>query len=113
MDTNKEMMKRDTAEAVRQRPAVSPSVDVFENRDELLLVADLPGVDPEGLRINVEEERLLIEASRGDWEYRRSFVMPEGIDRDKIAAKLVNGVLQLTLPKAPAVKPRRIDVKSN
>jgi HSP20 family molecular chaperone IbpA len=113
MQTQNELVKRDNPEAVRQRPAVAPVVDVFENKDEVLLVADLPGVDSESLRVDVEEERLVIEARRGEWDYRRAFVMPDGIDRDKIEAKLKNGVLHLHLPKAAAVKPRRIEVKSN
>lgn len=113
METQKEMVKREGAEAVRQRPAVAPAVDVFENKDEVLLVADLPGVDADTLRVHVEEERLVIEARRGDWDYRRAFVMPDGIDRDKIVAQLAHGVLRLQLPKAAAVKPRRIDVKAS
>jgi len=111
MENTKEIVKRERPEAVRQRPAVAPAVDVFENKDEVLLVADLPGVDTESLKVNVEDERLVIEARRGDWDYRRSFVMPDGIDHDKILAKLTNGVLELHLPKAPAVKPRRIEVR--
>lgn len=113
MQTSKEILKRDTAEAVRQRPAVQPAVDVYENADEVLLVADLPGVDTDALRVHVEDDRLLIEARRGDWDYRRAFVMPDGIDREKISAQLSAGVLRLTLPKAAAIKPRRISVKAS
>jgi HSP20 family protein len=113
MQTQNEIVKRaQNPEAVRQRPAVTPSVDVFENKDEVLLVADLPGVESSGLRVDVEEERLVIEATRGEFDYRRAFVMPDGIDRDKIEAKLQNGVLELHLPKAAAIKPRRIEVKA-
>jgi HSP20 family molecular chaperone IbpA len=111
MQTQNELVKRDNPEAVRQRPAVAPVVDVFENKDEVLLVADLPGVNTDGLRVDVEEERLVIEGRRGDWDYRRAFVMPDGIERDKIAAELKDGVLRLHLPKAAAVKPRRIEIK--
>ena len=113
MQTQNELVKRDNPEAVRQRPAVAPLVDVFENKDEVLLVADLPGVDSPNLRVDVEEERLVIEARRGEWDYRRAFVMPDGIERDKIAAELKDGVLRLRLPKAAAVKPRRIEVKAS
>lgn len=99
-------------ESVKQRPAVAPPVDVFENKDEVLIVADLPGVAQEALRIDLEEERLVIEAPREGFDYRRSFLMPDGIDREKVSAKLTNGVLRLTLPKAAAIKPRRIEVKA-
>src|SRR5258706_1906979 len=80
-------------EAVQQRPAVAPRCDVFENKDEVLLVADLPGVGQEALRIDVHDERLSVEGRRESYDFRRTFVMPDGIDRDKIAAELRNGVL--------------------
>jgi HSP20 family molecular chaperone IbpA len=104
--------RRTKAEAVQQRAAVAPRCDVYENKDEVLVVADVPGVGQEQLRIDVDEERISIEGQREAYDFRRSFLMPEGIDRDKIAAELKNGVLWLHLPKAAAVKPRRIDVKT-
>ena len=100
-------------EAVRQRAAVAPRCDVFENKDEVLLVADMPGVAQEALRIDVDEERVSLEGRKDSYDFRRSFILPEGIDREKIAAELKNGVLWLHLPKAAAVKPRRISVKAS
>ena len=100
-------------EAVQQRAAVAPRCDVFENKDEVLLVADLPGVDQEGLRIDVVDERISLEGRREGFDFRRSFVLPDGIDRDKIGAELKHGVLWLHLPKAAAIKPRRIAVKAS
>jgi HSP20 family molecular chaperone IbpA len=112
MNTEKTIATRDEGrlESVKQRPAVAPAVDVLENREEVLLVADLPGVTQDNLRVDLEEERLIIEGKREGWDYRRSFFMPEGIDREKVSAVLKNGVLTLHLPKAAAVKPRRIEV---
>jgi HSP20 family protein len=101
------------AEAVQQRAALAPRCDVFENKDEVLVVADLPGVNQESLRIDVDEERITLEGRREHYDFRRSFILPDGIDRDKIDAELKHGVLWLHLPKAAAVKPRRIAVKSN
>ena len=54
------------AEAVQQRPAVAPRVDIFENKDEILLVADMPGVSKDGLSINVSDEQLSIEGRIAD-----------------------------------------------
>jgi len=113
------------AENVRERPAIPPRVDIYENREEFLLVAELPGVKGEGLSINVENAELTLEATRSssaagallfsehrDADYRRSFVLPQGIDRERIDAELKNGVLRLHLPKSDALRPRQIPVRA-
>ena len=122
-----EMTKREEhrPERVAERPAVAPRVDVFENKDELLLIADLPGVSEGNLKIHLDEEELTIEGRPDEertesalqrefrpFDYRRSFVVPTGIDRNLIKAELTNGVLWLHLPKSDALKPRRIEVKA-
>ncbi len=112
-------------EAVAERPAVAPRCDIFENKDELLLVADLPGATQDQLRINLDAEQLTIEARCDESvagnplqrefrvvDYRRSFLVPDVIDREKVSAELKGGVLYLHLPKSAAVKPRRIEVKA-
>jgi HSP20 family molecular chaperone IbpA len=113
------------AERVAERPAVSPRVDVYEQKDELLLVADLPGVGQDQLKIHIDADRLEIEArpaaaragtvlvreSRRP-DFRRVFVLPDGINREAIAAELRHGVLTLHLPKAAPAKTRRIEVKA-
>jgi HSP20 family molecular chaperone IbpA len=124
---NTQMEKRpERAEVVQQRPAVAPRVDIFENKDELLVIADMPGVAKDGLTINLDAEQLSIEGRISDapqaralareWrpvDFRRSFVLPQGIDREKITAELKLGVLTLHLPKAASVKPRQITVKAS
>lgn len=108
-----------------QRPVVTPPCDVFESRDEILLLADLPGVVADALRINVDNGELVVEARRvvpapgtvlgaefEACEYQRRFAVPPGIDSTKIAAELKNGVLALHLPKSEALKPRQIAVKA-
>jgi HSP20 family molecular chaperone IbpA len=105
--------RQSDAEAVQQRAGIAPRCDVFENKDEVLLVADLPGVSEDTLRIDVVDERISLEGRRESYDFRRSFVLPDGIDREKIAAELKHGVLWLHLPKAAAVKPRRITVKAS
>jgi HSP20 family molecular chaperone IbpA len=108
-----------TPEKLAERPTIAPPVDIFENKDEILILADLPGVTPEALSVNVDKDQLTIEAHRAQvasdersFDYRRTFVVPRGLDADKISATLVNGVLKLTLPKPAALKPRQIEVKA-
>ena len=110
-------------ETINQRPAIRPPVDIYENTNEYLLIADLPGVDKSNLVINLDGELLTIEGRVGDdvaataverefqlMDYRRSFELPNIVDRDKVAAELKHGVLTLHLPKVDEVKPRRIQV---
>lgn len=119
-ETTKVTQRRDqTPEKLAQRAAVAPAVDIFESKDELLILADLPGVAKEDLSVHFEKGRLSIEghlrnfaADEEPFDYRRSFVVPQGIDADKIAANLQNGVLRLSLPKPAAAKPRQIEIKS-
>lgn len=111
-------------EHVRERPAIAPRVDVFENQSEYLIVADLPGVKREDLRLDINDDELRLEGVRHAGEhgallaaeyrgadYRRTFVVPQGVDRDKIEAELKAGVLRLRLPKAEALRPRQIAVR--
>jgi HSP20 family molecular chaperone IbpA len=109
-------MNKREPEKMAERPTYAPPVDIFENKDEILILADVPGVATEGLALNLDRDHLTIEARRtGDEavDYRRTFVVPRGIDSDKIAASLQNGVLRLVLPKPAALKPRQIEVKAS
>ena len=108
------------------KPTQSPLVDVYENADELLLVADMPGVMPNELAIHLDKDELTIESHRAaatteakllaaefvPRDYRRSFTVPHGLDMDKVKAEFSNGILSLHLPKSPAVKPRQIQVRA-
>lgn len=102
-----------------------PAVDIFEADDCLTLVADMPGVEKEGLEINLEKGLLTISGtmaleSRGrallrefsTANYHRQFKLSEHIDADKSSADLRNGVLTLTIPKAESAKPKRIEIRS-
>jgi HSP20 family molecular chaperone IbpA len=117
MSTETTMSKHDTRspEKMQQRQAFAPPVDIFENKDELVILADLPGVAREDLHVNVDKDQLTIEGRRAGEDaidYRRTFVVPRGIDAEKIAANLTSGVLRLVLPKPAALKPRQIEVKA-
>ena len=116
----------DSPERVSKRPVISPAVDIFENAEEVLVVADVPGTSARGLNIHFDKDQLFIEASTDvetmdsgalfreftSYDYRRVFELAPGIDVDAIKAELVNGVLTIHLPKSAAVKPRRIQVTS-
>jgi len=112
-------------EHVKQRPALIPSVDVYENTAEILLLVDLPGVKREDLKIDLDKDQVTIEARRkpareatpyaaefGSSDFRRNFSMPPAIDRDKVDAELRGGVLRLRLPKSDSARPRQIQVRS-
>lgn len=116
---------RADVETVHQRPAVAPRVDVYENENEYLIVADLPGVKQADLKLDIEDDELMLQGTRNAVEagalvagecrsldYRRKFVVPQGVDREKIDAELSAGVLRLKLPKAEALRPRQISVRT-
>ena len=106
-------------------PVLTPPVDIFENEQEILLLADLPGVAEDGLSITLEKNELTIQASRmskehpgailasdfREGDYQRSFMVPQGIDGEKVSAELKNGVLHVHLPKSAGLRPRKIEVK--
>lgn len=123
MSTENKLANNGNGEKMEQRAVVAPSVDVFENENELLVVADLPGVSQDRMSIHFDKGRLTIEGKRTPpkWtarlaetdaaDFRRTFLVPQGIDAEKIAAELSQGVLTVHLPKHASVKPRRIEVK--
>lgn len=103
---------------------VAPAVDIYETPEELVLVADLPGVGKDELDVRVEEDVLTIRgttkhAAPGEvlWQefelpnYFRQFELSEVIDQEKISADFKNGVLTLHLPKSQKARPRQIEVK--
>jgi HSP20 family protein len=124
---NDEKDKALTREETRARNNyLSPAVDIYETKDGLLVMADLPGVDKSGLEINVEQGVLTLEAhvggeSAGDEVSRefvlrsfyRQFRLPDSIDASASSAVLKDGVLTLNLPRAAAAKPRRIEVTTH
>ena len=126
MNTTAHLAKRanGSLEPVQHHDTVAPPVDVYENAEELLVVADVPGAAHDGIDVQLEKGQLTILAKRVDenrgdpvaMEYRsrnyfRVFSVPQGIDASKIDAQLSAGVLRLRLPKAESLKPRRSEVK--
>ena len=121
---NTEMVRRDEdkPEHVSDEPRVAPPVDVFENQDELLVVADVPGVNKDSLDVRLDAGELTFEARQTKPEdsndsfqpivFTRTFTVPNTVDPEKVAASLEAGVLFVHLPKSEAAKPRRIAVTS-
>jgi len=127
MDKKHEMVdhKSNEPEVLKKGEVVAPDVDIYINDDEVLLIADLPGVDKKDLVINLEDNTLTIEGHfdhsftesslRREFDsidYRRVFTLPKGIDTEKAVAEYKLGVLELHLPKSAAVKPRQIKVET-
>ncbi|MDP7029511.1 MAG: Hsp20/alpha crystallin family protein [Phycisphaerales bacterium] len=103
-------------------------VDVYETEAEFRVLADMPGARSETIEISVEDNMLTITAEVADrygdlgemrfqeygvGDFHRSFRIGDGVDADAISAVYRDGVLEVTLPKAAAVKSRRIDIKTD
>ncbi len=104
----------------------SPAVDIKEEDNQFLLIADIPGVDPKNIDIHMENGILTIKGERNSelktehegfkrierkhGIFYRRFTMPEGVNPEGIDAKSDNGVLTVSIPKQEAVKPRKITV---
>jgi HSP20 family protein len=118
-----------TSKTEQTRPGIvfTPSVDIFETERELTVLADLPGVTPKNLTIDLRENTLTLTGQVEPFEktheqdilveyevgkYYRQFSLSNVIDQSKIDAKLTDGVLRLTLQKVEEAKPRKIEVKS-
>jgi HSP20 family protein len=105
----------------------TPPIDIFETEQGLVLRADLPGVTSETLELQVQDNKLTlfgrVESDLPDTallahqeyhvgDFLRSFILSDDVDHDRISAKLNDGVLELTLPRAEKAKPRKIQVNT-
>jgi len=113
-------------EATRPREQyLTPPVDIYETPESLVVIADVPGIDPAHLDVRVDNNILTLRGQTqyqmpGDLRYReytlvsffRQFELGEQMDQDGIRADLKHGVLTLTLPKAAKVQPRAIPVNA-
>jgi HSP20 family protein len=115
------------AEQTLEGLVFTPEVDIFETEKAITLLADIPGVTPEKLTIDLRdnvltitgdvdrqetsaEESLVMEYETG--RYYRQFTLSEVIDQNKIDANLSQGVLRLNLPKVEKATPRKIAIKA-
>lgn len=130
---NKELQAKEkqevtgTAEQTKPGLLFMPAVDIFENEKELTIIADMPGVKPKDLEIDLRKDTLSIigdvEApeSAGETDivrefrtgrYLRQFTLSEIVDQEKIEASLKDGVLRLKLPKVEKAVPKKITVQA-
>jgi HSP20 family protein len=102
----------------------APAVDLCETADAFIVTAELPGLTRSQVNIHVADNRLTLQGrrdarvpceqyhqvERGHGEFARTFSLPAGVDTDRIAADLRDGVLTITIPKPPEKGPRRVNV---
>jgi HSP20 family protein len=111
-------------EGVEQRvPTVSPRVDIYETEKAYVLLADMPGVGPDGLDVVAERDELIVRgrvdppATTPDYQefelanYYRAFALTEDLDTAAITATLKDGVLRVEIPKSARVQPKKIPVR--
>src|SRR6266516_6243016 len=128
MPETEQMTQAETHAVETTRPQehyVTPPVDIYETPESLVVIADVPGIDPAHLEVQVDKHILTLRGQTpyqmpGDLRYReytlvsffRQFELGEQIDQDGIRAELKQGVLTLTLAKAAKAQPRAITVNA-
>jgi HSP20 family protein len=130
MPDTKEIQKKEVAmsqdvEPTRARKVYTPAVDIIERSDDIVVIADMPGVDEKSVDITLEknmlsiygrvepvmpEQHRLAASEYGIGDYQRVFTIADTVDRSRIQATVKNGVLRLVLPKAEEVRTRKIEV---
>jgi HSP20 family molecular chaperone IbpA len=105
-----------------------PAVDVREEKDKYVMEAELPGLTENDIDVNLDDNMLTISSRKSEekkeekdgyllrerraYSFKRSFIVPKDVDRNKIDANFKDGLLTLTLEKAPEAKPKKIEVKN-
>lgn len=116
------------AERTRTRPVYAPRTDIFETDDGLVILADMPGVSPDGVDVTLERQVLTIRGRTEDTppqgfspvyreyqpgDYERAFTLSQDLEAERIEASCKNGVLRLFLPKAGPAQTKRIQVRAS
>jgi HSP20 family protein len=105
----------------------APSVDIYETETELVLTAEVPGIDEKDIEIRIEDNTLIIKGERklekeakeenyhrierSYGSFQRSFSLPAYVDHEKVQAEHQDGVLKITMPKRVEVKPRKVKIQ--
>lgn len=105
----------------------APSVDVIENENDIVVKAELPGMEQKDIDVHLEDNQLTIKGERkfeqedkGEnylrqervyGSFYRSFTIGSGIQADKVSANYKNGILEIVLPKEEKVQPKKIEIK--
>lgn len=121
-------MQRQASEVEDSYGTWAPVVDIFEMGDNLVIRAEVAGLDKDDVEISVENNTLTLRGERKretEFEekdayrlersfgiFTRSFILPKTVDSTRISASYKNGVLELTIPKVEEVKPRKIEIKA-
>src|SRR5919198_4432823 len=111
------------------RGAWNPSVDIYENKDQIVLEAELPGMNREDFDLSIENNTITLRGQRqfekqddsdnyhrverAYGSFTRSFTLPNTVTAEGANAEYKNGVLRVTLPKREETKARRIEIKAN
>jgi HSP20 family protein len=106
-----------------------PAVDIRETEEAYLMEVELPGLTDKDVELKLDNNLLTLSSAKEEKKdekkngyvlrerkaskFSRSFVLPEGIEKEKIAAEFKHGVLHVTFPKAPTAKPKTIEVKAS
>lgn len=106
----------------------APAVDMIEGKDEVVLRADLPGLDQKDIEVSIDRGLLTIKGERKEekeakeggvyccerWAgtFTRTMALPPGVDPEKIQASFKNGVLEVRLPKTPEAQGKKIEIKA-
>ena len=104
----------------------TPAVDVFENKDSVVVKAELPGVDPKEVEISMEDGTLYLKGERKSesedqrdgyhrlersyGSFARAFTLPDSVDPEKVSAEYKDGLLSVTLPKREESKPKKVKI---
>jgi HSP20 family molecular chaperone IbpA len=122
-----EIVEEDQTERTRETRLFVPRVDIYETKDDIHLIADIPGADQDSIEITLEKNILTIEArvvtekpvdfsltyaEYGVGDFKRKFTLSNEIDKERINAVVKDGVLSLKMPKAGPAKAQKIEVKS-
>lgn len=125
MELKKKEVQPTAGEGTRPGPVFIPAVDILETQDEIIVLADMPGVDSKNVDVALKDNQLTITGhidpivdekevslyNEFGWgDYMRTFTLSDTINQEKIAAKMDQGVLRLALPKAEKMKLKKISV---
>lgn len=121
------MTEEKTDELTQEVKRIIPPVDIYETENDVVLIADMPGVARENLQVDVDNNELTISGLFSEQnidggkklineciygKYERTFTLSDIISQDKITAKLDDGVLTVTLPKQEKAKPKKITIEA-
>ncbi len=122
---HRDLQRENRSEATTQW---APAVDIIEEKERFVLRADLPGVRPEDVELSMDaavltvagvrhaeergEDTRLQRTERSSGRFSRRFTLPESTDTGKVAAKISNGLLEVSIPKLAQTQPHRITVEA-